>query len=1436
MPKVNAKPTIILAVTAVMLILSVYFLHEFQMTRNSSAFIREAKRAQAENRFDAALSHLMRYTMLQPNDPNGLVLYGMQLADLGKDYPHLLTPAYVALEKVLRFNPDNSEVRRRLAEIASQNGLYSEAIDNVNYLLKQFPDDVDLLEILSDCNNSRGDYNESEAILESIIPKAPERLSLYLKLANLRQFKLNRPGDAVLPVNQMVEANSDNPQAYFNRAQWLFERLNELKNLAKSSRNQGQEYAVEILAQADEDLHEALKLSPDDLEILVMGIQIAFEKQRSDELRELAERGIKQFPKDPRCYLALSELEKRVPDLAAGINVLKKGVAAIPKSPSLKWALADLLIDHSDFSEAKGLIASLRQERFTEIMVEFLEAKISVFTNEWLVGINQLESLRQGLRDHTELMIQVEVWLGYAYRETKSYDQQLICFRRAVALDPNFIPARMALAETLMNGNLLPEAISEFEQIFTFPTVPVTASIGLARCLLLWNLANPPRLQRWDDFERVLNRLEEVELEPSLASQVAILRMERLRSSFLDAEAEKVISAAREKYPDQIELWTAQISLAQVAKDTERCDELFQEALLRFGDTVSLRELKGRYLIQQKGGEAGPELLKLSADNPTWTPYDRSQFAGSLAAQFHAIGDVENAIIQGLIASKADPKNFNVRLVLLDSAIAAKRFELVQQILDECRAIAGEGAIWHFGTALLLSQDEEAKDQALLDAISHLKKARALAPSWSRIPLLSAALYERRGDLKSAADQSIDAIRLGARNPSVTSHALALLFNLQRFEDADNLIKELRESQSTFTSEMSQTEVDIALRLGRVDAAIQATERLVRGSEKVVDPIWLGRVYGTLGKYVAAEAQFRRAIEMDGKKSIAWINLVRILAFSKQPDAAIKVIDEAKAAIQEERSDLAIGFCYEIAGKPELAKATYQSAFEKSPDDVLTGLRLVDFLLKTGAAQDAEAMLRKLVKSNFGEDESSQSLRGLVNRKLANVLISAGGQEQLNEALGLVERNLKSSGSAAIEDLRLKAIIFANGSSPIQHEQALAILEKIVQNAPANTPVGDDQFLLARLYLQAGDHTNARLQLRKLLSTNKSEGRYILAYAQLCLQSNEPTEAELYLSFLQKLVPNELSTVDLEAQVLFSRGRYSEISSLLKGLNSRRFQDSTKLDSAVAAQLWAAKRLEEFSRRLEKTGETAEAEIFSNDAEELYAKYVKDRPEEMLVFAEFLGKSNQIDRSLDLLQEHGPKSRLPRVASVVFAVMKSAYTTPSQLARLQDVVKSLVATSDNPTRLDIISADLMSWRGDSAAAAAAYKAILRENERNVPALNNLGVLLALTGEDYKEAERLLQKAIEIAGPADALIDSYGVIKLASGRPEAAIVDFEKALQTRETAERRFHAAAAYMQLKRFDSAKKSLDRADRLQLSEQELHPLERPTLKSIRLQLLQQP
>ena len=1451
MRKLNLRWILGLVIGSFCLGVLTFLLHEFQMARNASAYVREAKRLQAEKRPEDAVIHLRRYVKLAPQDAEGWVLYGTQLADLGH-----IEPAYLVLERVIRQWPNRSDVRRRLVGLAIDLGRYSDATDHLqNHLLKKSPQDGELHEQLSDCQFAREEYQEAQTSLETAIANAPDRLEAPMKLASLLRDKLNRTSDAIDPIDRMVARNSSNPLAYFYRSQWYMERLNELKASLKVGRATGQQDAESLLKQADADARQALRLAPNDANTIMLAVQIAYESERTDEARELAKHGIEIHPSDSRFYVILAQLEKTSKNSKAALEVLRRGAVDAPKDLDLKWQLADLLVELGHNDEAATAIEQLSAGRYPEAFVNYLEAKSLIYRNEWLAAIRKLDAARPGLRERPDLVGQIDVWLGLAYGETKSRDQQLISFRRAVAFNPDWIPARLALAESLMNANLLQEAVTEFQQILSKPAAPVSAAIGLAKSLLLLNLRTPPNQQNWTEFDDVLKRIEQLDLP---ITEVVILRMEKLLAKGEREEAANAISAVREKNPTQIDLWSAQIGLAQMSHEWARVEQLLQLAEDQFGDTVAVRLLKGRYLVQHPGGEESVPLQKgpdgtwnvptASGDTPeavvslrglsepvaSWTEQERLQLAGGFASLFLSIGDFDAAEKLSSVVSQAEPRNVPIRLMQLDVAVRAKRPELMERVLEEFRVVAGEGTIWHYGKAVLvviLEQTSRDK-QSYAEALSHLEKARITGPSWERIPLLSAEIHERCRDFPVATEQYLEAIRLGERDPAVTGHALALLFNSKRFDDAKKLILLLRETQSLFSDDLARAEVDVSLQLGRNDEALQYTEQLVRNSQQAQDPMWLGQVYMALTKYVKAEEQFHLATAANGKDPMPWIALVQVLALTRQAEKAENVIAEAKSAIDKDQVLFTVGQCYEILGKPELARVTYQTARDQSPEDVTIGRVWVDFLLKTGAASDAETVLRKMVKATTGTDVESRNNRLWAQRKLAIVLMVGGSSEQLAEALSIVDRNLAAGTQKAAEDLRLKAIILANGSSAEEHQQATSILEKLLNQGTEASSANDDRFVLARLYLLAGDQRKARLELEKLIYASKGDPRYLSAYAQLCLQAGEINDAELHLNALQKLVPNELSTVDLEVQVLYARGMYSKIVTLLKGIGAVKLREPGKPESAAASKLWAAKRLEEFARLLNHAGKTDEAAPFTAESEALYTQFVEERPEERLILAEFLAQTVDVDRSLNLLQDHGPGSTAWRVASVALAMMKNAKATKTQMARLQELLTANVQSHGKSIPLELVSADLMSWRGDYRRAFAVYKDVLSREERNIAALNNLAVLISLTGGDYSEALRLLQQAIEYGGPMDALLDSRGLIHLAAGHPEKALLDFQQAVSKNETAERRFHVASAFAQLKQFKLAQESLDRADALQLSENDLHPLERTKLKKLRTQL----
>ena len=128
-----------------------------------------------------------------------------------------------------------------------------------------------------------------------------------------------------------------------------------------------------------------------------------------------------------------------------------------------------------------------------------------------------------------------------------------------------------------------------------------------------------------------------------------------------------------------------------------------------------------------------------------------------------------------------------------------------------------------------------------------------------------------------------------------------------------------------------------------------------------------------------------------------------------------------------------------------------------------------------------------------------------------------------------------------------------------------------------------------------------------------------------------------------------------------------------------------------------------------------------------------------------------------------------------------------------------------------------------------YGLVLQNEPENVVAMNNMALVLAVSGRDHPEALRLVQRALEGDGEEAVLLDTRGMIYLAMGSPAKALADFEVSLSNGESSERFFHVAVAQAELRQAEPAKKALAKALELGLTEASLHPLERPFLTKTR-------
>jgi tetratricopeptide (TPR) repeat protein len=137
-------------------------------------------------------------------------------------------------------------------------------------------------------------------------------------------------------------------------------------------------------------------------------------------------------------------------------------------------------------------------------------------------------------------------------------------------------------------------------------------------------------------------------------------------------------------------------------------------------------------------------------------------------------------------------------------------------------------------------------------------------------------------------------------------------------------------------------------------------------------------------------------------------------------------------------------------------------------------------------------------------------------------------------------------------------------------------------------------------------------------------------------------------------------------------------------------------------------------------------------------------------------------------------------------------------------------------------ANIANIEGDYAAAETLYRQCLGTKWENAAACNELSLLLAVRNKDVSEALKLVNRAMEIAGPLPTLLDTRATAWIAKADYEQAILDLNNALSDGASSVMNFHLALAYDGLGDENSARAALQAATNQGLDVQNLPVPER--------------
>jgi tetratricopeptide (TPR) repeat protein len=1426
----------------------VYYLHRWQAGRVTGIFLEKARQAETEGNLVKAIDLYGRYLAIAPMDADARWQYGTLLVNA-----HAHARAFQAFEAVLRLDPARSDVRRKAVVAAMAIGRLPDARDHLeNYLLKESPDDPELLLLEGQCLARVGEYVAAGRSLQAAIQRDPARIAAYTELiAVLSRSREDLDKDrekwlANLPREQQTALKQDKDWAEKTADYWT-------DRLVKANPKDPQVYVFRghrqgrkgLLDNAIQDAEVALKLKSDDPEALNLAAMSYLLAKQPDKSREYATRGVKAAPKDFRMYEILADIDRTRQEPKESLKWLQMGVDA-NGPPLIWWKLGISQIAQGKFEEAKETAKSLRTKVFSRAQLEsapvrvapsvyadLLEAQLSQIQGHWQDATKQIGQIGVGLKADPILARAAFYSQGKTYEQLADFERALKAYRQAVDADPMWMPAREAVAATLQSLGRSGEALEERRNLAESKDAPLNTRVALIRESIAKISQLSADKRDWSEVDKLLNQLGEV--APN-STAVPLLQAELLIAQDRAAEATKLIETVRDKDPKEIAYWIALVNLAIRENQWDKAGQSLEEAEKKFGDRATLRLARAQFWTRKGQKGAAEQLRKLAEKSKDFSPQEQVGLWQGLVSASLAVDDIPQAVRLCQLLMALLPGDLNVRLELFTLARETNDVKLMDTTLAEIGRVESSGPIWHYATALRLvfsynemhavpavqpageagkSPPSDEQGKALLSqAQEHLAEALRLRANWSRALLLQGLIYEELRQENAALTKYLEAVQQGETSPEVAQRALHLFYAKGEYAAANALLRQLEGKKVLFTTELFREQSRVLKGMKDYSGALKSAQQVAATSKDYRDYLTLSQLLSIHGQPDEAEKALQQASLLNERAPEILVAQVQFFVRAGKKDRAEQILASGREKIPAAQAPLALAACFEILGKTEEAGQQYAFALKQKPDDPGLVRSLGTFYMRHGNLAKAAEQLVRIVD---GQVHAAAQQVAESRADLARVRADQGGYQNLLEALRLVDQNLAAAPSSA-DNLRLKARFLAAHPQSSRRREAVAIYEKLAENQ--TSALAEDRFLLAQLYLASQDWPKARGQLLALLSTQNNQPQYIAAYVRGLLERKEFAEAEQWIVRLEEAAPDGLPAAQLRAEVQFRTGQAEEaIATWTKFIEKAPANSPARLARMRAA----AAHLEAMGSGPRNTVGMPAATTAKEKAESFYRQYVDADPKQGLVLVNFLVRQKRFDEALQFMEDAWKVAEPPQIALSCQQLLAQPGITAAQVARVAGILAAAEKKYPQAAPLLGVMAAVREAQGRFQEAEAIYRELLQKNKQFVPALNNLAVLLALGGRQLNEARDLIESAVALEGPNSSLLDTRATVYLARGETEKALADLNELVAQGASPQNYFHLALAQRKAGQQTAAADSLRKARDLKIRPEALHPLERP-------------
>ncbi len=1420
LPTINKKFLLKFVVVLALLAGALLGTHALQARRIPEALKSQAERADEQSltdpkKADNAISYLRQYLEFRPTDVDAQEKLAELLRGRAKRTGKSPSDLLLLYDKILLNDPNRIETRREAIKASLAIGRYTDAETHCQALIKQLPSEASVWVDLAYAQRGLQKMTDARSNYDKAIQLEPTNSEAYQELADFLYNELRNKDEAKAVLDRLVKAIPDAAKSYAVRARF--------------HNSLGQDAAA--LA----DAKKALSLDANYADaMLIMGEQMQKFRESVQTAADLFKNGMVKFPSDVRFVRQLAWLEVSRGNNGAAVSVLEDGLAHVSEKDrfDLLVPLADMLMTMRDPEKPKQLITKLQSRSSTDpaekrtiaMQSLYLISRLAMSENRWSDGIRDLEKLRGDCGELIGLECQTNLLLSYCFQRTGNTEQEEKVLRLLLSRDPNHLAGRRALGDLCLNTGRFDESIAEYEIAARsrYSTADCRAKLLKMKATRYRN-SNASKIA-WAELDAQLDAFRPSFGESS--AEFGLLRAELLKARGQLDRALAILRNEANKRPTDAKVWSIYSSYAADYAGVSPALCILDEAQAACGDKLELR--LARATLSARDPSALRPLEPLSAQIDLWPEGEQSQLLFGLVEVYDRLNDEANVQKTYRRIAGRYPSERAVWEGLFDRSTRSGDVATA----NEARAMILKLDPKSMETSTLLRGLEVANSKRVTEcavAITGMIEQFSSTPNRSDVCVVLGRLQMLQGDSAKAGECFQRGVRIDPMRFGMTQEYLQFLATtaneavLQRL--ITRLSQDFRWSGEPLRRAIRQT-------VSRIDAV--AAKRLIDLAKPHVerDPDgtgWVGDCYKAAGFENDAMTYYTKAVAAPTATADDWLRLAIRLTEAKNESAAVDTMKLAKAKLNS--SQLYSMTTAQFADTP-LSPKNWKPDLPTIADKKMYAQAQLSLKLSRFLKNDAVIVLEDFIRENAASSKDCVWAR----RQLAMMLAARGTTQDRARAKELLTGDDATIGDTA-DEKRSTAAVLAGLSRQLEGSDRDVVLNRavtVLADVVSETKNPRDKFLLSQLYRTsaswmpdetAKNHRRlGRTLLQELIRDDRTNIDYYVAALEEATEPADKQFAQNCADSLIKTYPSDFRVVQAVARHAVRTGQGANAMDILIAYSKT--ADTTPGDYQARCGR-TAELLDELVRKQEIKG-TEIASAMTNFAVEKYDVLYEYRPDTIVAVAGMLSNDNRPSEAFAKIEKHA--KLLPARVRVLagLAILRSGSREPKSVQQVRTWLDASKNEEPNSVAVLLNEGEFYSLTKDFDAAEKAYQAVLKSDDQNVVALNNLAWLLAANPDASDRAMDSVEKATRLIGLTGELLDTRARIRIAKMQYAEAIQDLQAALKQEQTALRLFHLALAnkLQSPDKPDAGKDYFTQAKKRGLTQSMVHPADEVVYK----------